>query len=1208
MNKIILFVMAFFVAIGVAFAAPKIWDGTADVSWYEASAQAYNITTAEQLAGLAKLVNDGTSDFKGKTITIGADIFLNDTTGWGDGTWGNDAADLKEWTSIGKKEDKPFRGELDGAAGKKNRRIYGLYRYSSLFGYAEGNFRNLDLFVGNGGPALVLQSKGIIDNVHSNIGSIVGVLEGNIRNCSVEVDSIGSFTGRSNKVYGSSDYHGGIAGKADTVSKCHFIGTIKGQENVGGVVGYAKVIQSSYHIGDVVGNSNNIGGLAGLAEYISDSYSKGNVYSMGIDSIGCTYRYPGDGTAVLDKCDTVSIASKSVVMGRFYGSDEAFGLSPKFIGGLVGKAKSIKNSYSEGIVSAQSMIVGGLAGAADTIKYSHHVGGSVSGISYVGGLVGAKGNGFLYDNGLDFYSGTLILNSYAKGDVQGYPSYFKDNVPDEYDDLSYRIRQWFDSTWAGLYIGGLAGVSGIVDSSYHSDGKVSGERNVGGLSGKSGSITRSYSEGEVSGTDSVGGLAGSMGKDGKISMSYAKGVVKGKNFVGGLTGLCLSVESSYHLGGNVSGLNKIGGLAGEATIIKESYSEGNVSGRDYIGGLAGSVMSIDSSYHIKGTVSGSNYVGGLAGMMNNASSLIRIPFLIHNSYSEGNITGSSYVGGLAGQCNKVDSSYYTNGSISGGNYVGGLAGYVDSTINNSHFEGTVTGRKNFIGGLTGKVNAILNSHAEGKVVGIDTIGGLAGYVKDSIVNSYAKGNVAGRNTVGGVSGYVGGSIVAARSVADSVFGVFQVGGLVGIAKSTIDSSYATGNVKGDDNVGGLVGSAYGDISNSYAKGNIVGDEDNSSAGHDNLGGLVGYQYQGSISKSAAYGNIDGTTKLGGLVGRFDGTEIKQSHANGDVTGHYYGDPADEVGNYYIGGLVGYAKGKIDEIYVSSVVKGIEEEPVYTGCIVGYVNGMLDITNSYYDKTKCNLGVDGGEESASVIGAPAKTTAEMQTKSTYIDWNFEDVWDIVKNSTPYLRMEKGIVIEESSSSDSVVSSSSSESASCSSQQEIASSSSTSRNDELSSSSVVSSSSWSGATGSSSSNSLEGKSSSSKEIASSSSTPRNDELNSSTSRNDEVSSNSRSDKSSSSSAAKSSSSSKKKSSSSTKTDAIVASVVPQFSVMVNGRSLQISAARIGATYALFDMQGKVLLQGRVQSANFEIPVACSGNYLIRVGNNVQRIAVK
>ena len=127
-----------------------------------------------------------------------------------------------------------------------------------------------------------------------------------------------------------------------------------------------------------------------------------------------------------------------------------------------------------------------------------------------------------------------------------------------------------------------------------------------------------------------------------------------------------------------------------------------------------------------------------------------------------------------------------------------------------------------------------------------------------------------------------------------------------------------------------------------------------------------------------------------------------------------------------------------------------------------------------------------------------------------------------------------------------------------------------------------------------------SSSQQEIASSSSTPRNDELSSSSSRNDKSSS--------SSSKVKSSSSSRIKSSSSTKTEAIVASVVPQFSVQVMGRNLQISSARIGATYALFDMQGRVLLQGRVQMANFEIPVAHSGDCLIRVGNNVQRIAVK
>lgn len=138
-------------------------------------------------------------------------------------------------------------------------------------------------------------------------------------------------------------------------------------------------------------------------------------------------------------------------------------------------------------------------------------------------------------------------------------------------------------------------------------------------------------------------------------------------------------------------------------------------------------------------------------------------------------------------------------------------------------------------------------------------------------------------------------------------------------------------------------------------------------------------------------------------------------------------------------------------------------------------------------------------------------------------------------------------------------------SSSSQQEIATSSSSSRNDK--------------------------SSSSQREIASSSSTPRNDN----------VSSSSRNDKSS-------SSSSKINSSSSAKTEAIVATVVPKFSVMVNGRSLQISAARIGAAYALFDMQGKVLLQGRVQAANFEIPVMRAGSYLLKIECTTQRVSVR
>ena len=164
------------------------------------------------------------------------------------------------------------------------------------------------------------------------------------------------------------------------------------------------------------------------------------------------------------------------------------------------------------------------------------------------------------------------------------------------------------------------------------------------------------------------------------------------------------------------------------------------------------------------------------------------------------------------------------------------------------------------------------------------------------------------------------------------------------------------------------------------------------------------------------------------------------------------------------------------------------------------------------------------------------------------------------------------IENPKSSSSSVVSSSSETPKSSSSKEIATNSSSSRNDESSSSKTVSSSSTA-------------KSCSSAVKSSSSSVPK-----------------------SSSSSVKSSSSSKANSSSSKKTDAIVVTKISQFSIQVDARNIQISAARIGDTYMLFDMQGRVLLQGRVQMANFEIPIARSGNYLIRIGNNVQRVAVK
>ena len=77
-----------------AFAADSTaaWDGTADTSWYtdHKTDTEYHFTTAEQLAGLAQLVNDKTASvsFEGKTIYLDNDLDLSGSqwTPIGDGS------------------------------------------------------------------------------------------------------------------------------------------------------------------------------------------------------------------------------------------------------------------------------------------------------------------------------------------------------------------------------------------------------------------------------------------------------------------------------------------------------------------------------------------------------------------------------------------------------------------------------------------------------------------------------------------------------------------------------------------------------------------------------------------------------------------------------------------------------------------------------------------------------------------------------------------------------------------------------------------------------------------------------------------------------------------------------------------------------------------------------------------------------------------
>ncbi|WP_158213079.1 GLUG motif-containing protein [Fibrobacter sp. UWR2] len=894
-----------------------------------------------------------------------------------------------------------------------------------LNSYSEGNVKGKGNYVGGlvGYGKIIKKShaKGSVIGQNNYVGGITGYstgtidevqqIDGNVSGLSYVGGLVGYTTANlsnsiaAGSVTGVGDYVGGLIGlyysrhassSAQTwnvVSNSTYTGSVKGANYVGGLVGLDSVYRDvdnkvvltrnfkSVHMQGSVEGLSYVGGIVGKMNYgyKYDSDSLSSYYKSEIDSC---YHIDGDviGTNYVGGLSgsIYGFLSNSYSEGNVRGDGN-------YVGGLVGYGKyKIRKSYVDGYVVGNSDYVGGLVGYMGGqvnhtdygVDSSYHIGGNVSGRDYIGGLVG--------------YASSNVYKSRSEGDVRGTGKYVGGLVGFGENEMRVRSCDAVGSVSSdSSYVGGLIGyTTGTIYLSSHIGGSVSGHDYVGGLTGcLMSDVSNSNSEGDVVATGNyVGGLVGYMAGD--VSDSHSEGNVSAiGNYVGGLVGMyyreCKSTNQSIW------------------NIASNSHSSGNVKGGNYVGGLIG----LDSIYFSSNQT---YYSGTLTRKVNNA-------------VLQGSVEGKKYVGGIVGKMNygyrnssfsspsyyksELNSCEHTHGDVVGLSYVGGLVGYTYGSISDSHSDGNVVGDSNYIGGLAGAIagRLVFSYHTGEKVIGRDFVGGVAGSA-NVIRNSYAiMPFVMGRNNVGGLSGYATDSVYASYFEGDTVMGTFEVGGLVGKTLSAVVRSYSTTNVKGDDNVGGLVGSADWHISDSYALGNVVGDIDHSSTGNDNLGGLVGYQYAGSISNSMALGNVSGTTKLGGLVGRFDGKSISKSYANGDVTGDYYGNPADEMGNYYIGGLVGYAKGTFTETYASGAVRGIKEDPVYTGCIVGYVNGSLSITNSYYDKTKCDLGADGGENAASISGVVGKTTAEMYNQSTFENWDFVDTWKMMSQSYPFLQI-------------------------------------------------------------------------------------------------------------------------------------------------------------------------------------------------------------
>ena len=69
-----------------------------------------------------------------------------------------------------------------------------------------------------------------------------------------------------------------------------------------------------------------------------------------------------------------------------------------------------------------------------------------------------------------------------------------------------------------------------------------------------------------------------------------------------------------------------------------------------------------------------------------------------------------------------------------------------------------------------------------------------------------------------------------------------------------------------------------------------------------------------------------------------------------------------------------------------------------------------------------------------------------------------------------------------------------------------------------------------------------------------------------------------------------------------------IKPLFVVMTNGRQLQVSGAKVGSQVSLFDMQGRVMYNGKADASNFSLNVARCGSFLLRVGSQQKVVEIR
>jgi hypothetical protein len=560
-----------------------------------------------------------------------------------------------------------------------------------------------------------------------------------------------------------------------------------------------------------------------------------------------------------------------------------------------------------------------------------------------------------FQGSFDGSDATFVLGLSSAGDYQGLFGFVGEKAV-------IRNCNVTGSVSGRSFTGGIAGRNrGLIENCTSSAEVTASQSYSGGITGyNEGSIAYCYNTNNISAYNYAGGIVGGLARNATVSFCYNTGnITTSAHYAGGIVGYAQGTVSNTYSAGEISGQScggVIGVADGYATVYNSYYDKsivlfssktlkpvnaiGNITNTETVLGLATAQMSGDSIY---GVVFDEGFV-----LKPNSGYTAYYPQLKVFADSEDSDVKSRSLQSVTG------SLFRGEGTEENPYYM--LSSADMRALAVVSMQGTETENIFFKSYYKGYVFDLSDKNLAYYPVGISQYPFKGNFDGNSSTFKLAMTSV---NDCKGLFGVTGESAVLSNFfVTGSVSGGSYTGAAAGLNAGTLSRVYVTAAVSGKNYTGGIVGFNRGSITDSYFKGEVASDGEYTGgiAGVNDSNAVISYSYNFAyISSNGSY--------AGGLVGRnAGGAEIVSSYNHGSVSvsGSYAGGLAalnegsisfaystadiSAVGKF-IGGLAANNSGVITEAYSSGELRAAGN----VGGVAAVNTGTLE--RVYYNTTE-----------------------------------------------------------------------------------------------------------------------------------------------------------------------------------------------------------------------------------------------------------------